>query len=522
MALQPFYEHDHLCSDVITKNARLYTNNIAVVCEHYRLTWAELDEATNQVANALLAKGLAKGSKVCLLMANSIESFIIFWGVIKAGCVIVPLNMMLDAPTLARLVNASDGEVFFVDGSMTSLVDGIRDELHNIRAENFYTLGLDRANWNNAGEFFQQASTANPNIKLTPADAMTLIYTSGTTGTPKGILHNHFGRLNYCYGFAAGLNINRHSVAICATPIYASGTWITMLPTLYNGGKIVLIPKFSAEAFLAAVDRNGGTHSFMVPAQYISILQNTSSSFDTSSLSVLVSAGQIMSLATRKDLAKRFPGTGLYEVYGMTEGFFTIAIPKDFNEKRLGTVGKPGFLEDIRIIGDNDQELATGETGEIVAYGPGMMQGYYGRPDLTEQTIWQNLQGRTYLRSGDLGHMDAEGYLYVSGRKKDMIKSGGINIYACDIEDVLMTHPDVAECAVVGVPHPRWSETPIAVIIPRKNPSASAADIRDWANDKLAKYQRLSEVFFVDDFPRATYGKIKKDDLRSRYNALFS
>jgi len=520
MPLKPVYEHDHLCSDAIYKNAVLYKNSTAVVCGDQRLTWHELNLQTNQIANALLDMGFEKGTKVCALLPNSIHSFIVFWGAIKAGCVIVPFNLMLDQKSLELLINSSDGKVIFTDDSTIDMIDGIRDKLVNIDDSRFFNFGEVRNVWGSAWDLLKAASTAKPDVKLHPSDSMTIIYTSGTTGTPKGIEHSHFGRLNYCYGFGAGLGVNRYSVAICATPIYASGTWISMFPTLYFGGKVVLLPKFTPEAFYEAVEKEGGTHSFMVPAQFISLLEHPDKG-DTSTLRVLVSAGQCLSKPTRQKIGEAFPTSGLHEVYGMTEGFFTLALPQDYSNERFGTVGKAGLHEEILIIGDDDKELPTGEIGEIVAYGPGMMKGYYGKPDLTAETIWVSPTGRTYLRSGDLGRLDDEGFLYICGRKKDMIKSGGINIYASDIEDVLMTHPAVKEVAVVGVPHPRWSETPIAVIVPRDD-NASAEEIQLWANERLAKYQRLSKVILRQELPRATYGKIQKDKLRAEFDGLFT
>jgi acyl-CoA synthetase (AMP-forming)/AMP-acid ligase II len=198
-------------------------------------------------------------------------------------------------------------------------------------------------------------------------------------------------------------------------------------------------------------------------------------------------------------------------------------MPGDFALGKRNTVGKPGFLEDIRIVNDEGQELSSGETGEIVAYGPGMMKGYADRPDLTSETIWLSPDGRTFLRSGDLGHLDEDGFLYVSGRKKDMIKSGGINIYAADLEEVLASHPFVVESAVVGVAHPRWMETPIGVVVLKPGlPATQADEVRDWVNSRVAKYQRLSRVVVCDDFPRATYGKIRKDALRELYRDIES
>jgi long-chain acyl-CoA synthetase len=514
----PHYRHDHLCSDVIYHNARIYPRKDALVCGSDRLTWAELDVSTNRVANALHGLGLKKGDKVCMFMPNSIASFTLFWGVVKAGCVIVPLNVMLDGASLARLINASDGQILFADSTTAQLAEDIRSALINIDDDRYFLFNGARPGWKSAENLVSTGRETAPVVSIDPDDTMTIIYTSGTTGTPKGIEHSHFGRLNYPYGFAAGLGITRYSVSICATPIYASGTWITMLPVMYNGGKIVLLPKFSARDFLDAVEHEGGTHSFMVPTQYIALLQESVDGRDLSTLQVLVSAGQTISQTTRTGLAGHFPSVGLYEVYGMTEGFFTIANPQDFARGKQATVGKPGFLEDIRIVGDDDQELPMGEIGEIVAYGPGMMKGYYGRKDLTEQAVWVSPAGRTYLRSGDLGRMDEDGFLFVSGRKKDMIKSGGINIYAVDLEEVLMEHPAVIEVAVIGVPDAKWTETPIAIVIPAADVDATEEQIRAWANARLSKYQRLSRVVFREDMPRATYGKVQKDRLRSEYD----
>lgn len=515
--MKPGYHNNHLIPDAIAHHARLQGDRIAVVCEDARLSWRDFDRRLNQLANALIGLGCSKGTKICMLMPNGIPAFLLFWASVRAGCVIVPLNPMLDDSSLARLTDASEGALFFADTETYEKADRIRDRLPAIRKDGFYLFGGKAAGWANAEELIDAAGTEAPGIALDPSDSMTIFYTSGTTGTPKGIEHSHFGRLNYCYGFGAGLGINRYSVAICATPIYASGTMITMVPTLYLGGKVVLLPKFSPQAFCEAVEREGGTHSFMVPAMYVAFLNDGDQSADLSTLQVLVSAGQTMPMVTRDALARRIPGSGIYEVYGMTEGFFTLAIPGDFARGKRNTVGKPGFLEDIRIIAEDDTELPDNEIGEIVAYGAGMMKGYYGRPDLTAETIWIGPEGRTFLRSGDLGYRDSDGFLYISGRKKDMIKSGGINVYAADLEEVLMAHPAVGEVAIIGIPHPKWMETPIGVVVLKPGKAASEDELLDWVNQRLAKYQRLSRIVLREDFPRVTYGKIHKDKLRDEF-----
>ncbi|MGQ0696817.1 MAG: class I adenylate-forming enzyme family protein [Panacagrimonas sp.] len=519
----PHYQLDLLCHDAIGHNARLHGRHTAVVCGEQRLSWAELHLRTNQVANAILGLGLRKGDKVCTLMPNSIAAFELFWGVVKAGCVIVPLNTLLDGAALARMIDASDGRLIFCDDSTVATVDAVRGELRNIDDAGYFTTGRAREGWLDAAALVSAAGSAAPEVSIGLHDTMTIMYSSGTTGTPKGIEHSHLGRLNYPWGFSAGVQIDRYSVAICSTPIFASGTWITMFPTMYRGGTVVLLPKFSPELFLDAVQRERGTHTFMVPTQYISILQHGVERHDTSSLRVIISAGQTLLQSTFDALRQTFPQAGIYEIYGMTEGFSTLAIPQDAERGKRGSVGKPSFLEDIRIIatGGSLAELPTGEVGEIVAYGPGMMKGYYGRPELTDQTTWIGEGGRTYLRSGDIGYLDTDGFLYVCGRLKDMIKSGGINIYAVDLEQILIQHPDVSEVAVIGVPHEKWQETPVAVVVPRAGAAVASEELRAWANERLAKYQRLSAVILRPDFPRATYGKVQKQALREEYRGLY-
>jgi acyl-CoA synthetase (AMP-forming)/AMP-acid ligase II len=510
---------DLLCSDAIRHNARVYGKDVAVVCEGQSLSWHELDVQTNRVANALHALGCVKGDKVALFLPNSLPAFVAFWGIAKSGCVIVALNTLLEGSALARLTNASDAKVIFVDSGTAALVDSIRPSLENIRPEGYFTFGAAAAGWQSAADLIGSGAASPPAVKVQGDDSMTVIFTSGTTGVPKGIEHTHFGRLNYPHGFGMGLRINRYSVAICATPIYATGTWITMFPTMYRGGRVVLLSKFTAEGFFAAVHAERGTHAFLVPTQYIALLQHQPSINVTGSLQVLVTAGQSLAPATYEALCAQFPSAQLYEIYGMSEGFSTLAIPEDRQRGKQGSVGKPAFLEDIRIIGPDGEELAAGEAGEIVGYGPGMMKGYYARPDMTRDATWVSPAGRTYMRSGDIGHLDADGFLYISGRLKDMIKSGGMNIYAVDIEQIIMQHAAVRETAVIGVPHEKWGETPIAVVILKAGASITANELLAWVNERVSKYQRLLKIVLQADMPRATYGKIQKQTLRDQYRA---
>jgi acyl-CoA synthetase (AMP-forming)/AMP-acid ligase II len=357
-------------------------------------------------------------------------------------------------------------------------------------------------------------------VRIEPHDIITILYTSGTTGRPKGIEHTHVSRLSYPYGFGIGLKTDRYSVAVLGTPPYASGTWITMAPTMYVGGTLVILPAFSAEAFLAAVEQERGTHAFLVPTQWIALLQyEKRSSFDVSSLRCLVTAGQPLSDRTYTGLEAAFPAGGMYEVYGFSEGFSTLRIPEDAARGKRTSVGKPALLDDIRVIDEAGRELPPGETGELVGHSLMMMNGYHNNPELTAQATWVSPSGLRFLRSGDMGHVDDEGFVYVSGRLKDMIKSGGINIYASDIEAVFMTHPDVSECAAIAVPDDKWGETPLLVVLVRPGGTVEAEALRVWGNERLAKYQRVSRLVVREQLPRAVYGKVAKQQLRDEFGS---
>jgi long-chain acyl-CoA synthetase len=514
------YDFALMCPDVIAHNARFQGNRTAVVCEDERLTWRELDERTNRVANALAAEGLGKGDKVALYMSTSLAAFVTFWGSVKAGCVTVPLNVLLDGESLARLTTDSDAVLVIADPTTEPRLDRVRDRLPGIRPDGFVTAGPAHDRWRSLDDLLAPVPGTPCGVKIRPDDIITILYTSGTTGEPKGIEHTHVSRMMYPYGFSMGLKIDRYSVAVLGTPPYASGTWITMIPTMYRGGTVVILPKFTAEAFLAAVERERGTHAFLVPTQWISILDHpTRPDYDVTSLRCIVTSGQPIPEKVYLGLEDAFSNAGIHEVYGFSEGFATLRLPQDAANGKRTSVGQPLMLEDVRIVDEQGAELPTGEAGEIVAHSIGMMTGYYKNPVLTAKSVWTAPDGRDFLRTGDIGYLDEDGFLFISGRIKDMINSGGLNIFAADIERVFVRHPGVSEAAAIGVPHPKWGETPLLIVIPSPGASIDPEELRVWGNAQLANYQKVSRVEVRDDLPRAVYGKVAKAALRQEFEA---
>jgi acyl-CoA synthetase (AMP-forming)/AMP-acid ligase II len=299
--------------------------------------------------------------------------------------------------------------------------------------------------------------------------------------------------------------------AMTTTALYSNGTWLMVLPALFAGGTVVVMPEFSPGEFLQTVQQENITHTFMVPTQFIVTLEDPSfDEHDLSSLEAVLCAGSPLRPDTKAEVLQRLTAN-LYDMYGFSEGFATMNKPH-MHALKPDSVGTPVLGFDVKIIADDDSEAGPGEVGEIAGYGAGMMKEYHRRPDATEAVIWLAPDGRSFIRSGDIGKLDEDGFLYILDRKKDMIISGGFNVFPADIETIVGEHEDVSDVTVIGVPHEKWGETPLALIIPRGD--ADAAGICAWANERLAKHQRLSNVEFREEFPRNALGKVLKRILR--------
>lgn len=505
--------------ELFAYNAKVHGSRTAVSCEGDRLTWSEFHARTNRIANALIALGLRKGDKVCLLMANSIAMFALMWATIRAGGVIAPLNVLTGRDALPAMIGNSDARFLFADAANAPVAETIRDRLAKVTVWGLCDSRAAIAGWTPLESLVAGSSDAEPAVAIDMSDSMNIIYSSGSTGIPKGIEHTHAARLAYTMAFAAGLQINRFTINICSTPLYTNGTWLAMLPTVYVGGTVVLMPKFSGSDFLQTVQRERATHTFLVPTQASMILEAPDlGSCDASSMQVLMLGSQMLTRTVADRLRAAFPAAGLYEVYGMTECSLTLAIPGDFARGKVGTVGLPLFGADVRIIDGEGKEAACGEVGEIAGSTSVTMKGYYKDPKRTQDLIWREpVTGRAFLKTGDLGRMDADGYLYIAGRARDMIKSGGINVFASDLEEVFSQHPDVIEAAAIAIPHPKWGETPLLLAIVRPGAVVTEHELMQWGNERLGKFQRVSRVEFRSEFPRTGNNKIIKRALRDPY-----
>jgi len=373
---------------LLTRHARYRPGHLALAVGGQRLSYRGLNAQVNRLANALLAAGLRKGDKVATVLPNGLELMMAYWAVAKTGLVIVPCSPLLQESGLATLLNDSDTSLVLADAGSAATLNCIREQLPAIRADRYVSVGEGSPPgfWRYADFVATAADGEPPDAHLESGDVYNIMYSSGTTGTPKGIVHTHAVRANYCTLFAAAWRMTPESVVLHAGSIVFNGAMLTLMPWMFLGCSYVLHEAFDAEAVIDAIEREKATHVLMVPSQIVAILNSPAFRPERlRSLEMLQSLGAPLLLEYKNRINEFLPGR-FYELYGLTEGFVTI-LDKNDNRRKTGSVGVPPPFMELRILDEDGRECGVGQIGEICGRGPIMMPGYYKRPDLTEKAI---------------------------------------------------------------------------------------------------------------------------------------
>ncbi len=495
-------------SDLIRDHAKERGSHPALIQDERKLDHAALDAYMDRIAATLQRDGLSAKDAIAICASTSIDYLAVFLAALRAGIAVAPLAPSSTPETIATMIADSSSKLFFLDEAVAEELKRVEGSIKARR------ISLDDSS---AGEPFTKwlaAEGAKPaHVDIDPSSAFNIIYSSGTTGTPKGIVQSHAMRWGQVQR-ASVIGYTPDAVTMVSTPLYSNTTLVSVFPTLAMGGTLIMTAKFDVDKFLKLSEKHRASHAMLVPVQYRRIMAHPDfDKFDLSAYKMKFSTSAPFAAEVKADVVKRWPG-GLCEYYGLTEGGGTCMLVAHLHPTKLHTVGQPLPGHDMRLIDENGNEVAAGEIGEVVGASPIMMNGYHNNPEKSREAEWFDKTGKRFIRTGDVGRFDEDGFLTLMDRKKDMIISGGFNVYPSDLEAIMTQHPAVLEAAVVGVPSIKWGETPVAFVVLKPNANVNANELQQWTNERVGKTQRLALVQILASLPRSAIGKVLKRELR--------
>lgn len=491
-------------SDLVRAHAAERPDHPAVIDPDGQISYADLDARADRVAASLQRDGATHA--ISIVSASRCDYVTVFLGALRAGLAVAPLAPSSLPEQIVSMAQDSDAAHLFLDGENEQALRAVLPRLPR-------RIRLDTPAFE---QWLVPAGTVPKPVPITPDMPFNIIYSSGTTGTPKGIVQSHGMRWLHMLR-APSYGYDRASITLLSTPLYSNTTLVSLFPTMAGGGTVLLMPKFDVVKYLELAQAHRVSHTMLVPVQYHRLMSHPDfDKYDLSAFRAKFCTSAPFGAALKADILKRWPGK-LLEFYGMTEGGGTCVLLAHDHPDKLHTVGRPAEGHDIRLIGENGKPVAPGEIGEVVGHSGATMIHYHKQPAKTAEAEWYDETGRRFIRTGDMGRFDADGFLQLMDRRKDMIISGGFNIYPSDLEAVLHGHDAVADVAVVGVASEAWGETPVAFVVMRPGVTVTAPELLLWANAKLGKMQRISAIEFREALPRSAIGKVLKRELRDEY-----
>jgi len=511
-----------LTGDMLRRSAARFPFKPAVIWQERQMTYHELDTAANRLANALLQAGVGKGEKIGMVCRNRIEYAVVFFGVARSGAVLVNLSTLYQESELAWVLEKADVTTLFYEDIFAPKVQaacrgssrGATPLLKRfVRIGHSIGIG-DSADDTGFDAFLAQGEPSQPNVAITPTDAFCMTYTGGTTGRPKGVLCSHLNRYITAHTVALEEALDERDVVGIVTPLFhVAALNIMFQPAILVGATTTFLSKWEPSDFAAMVSRTGMTAAFMVPTQVAMLLGAVG--FDASLYATwrkLSFAGAPMPDWVQKEMLRVLPQVAMTQIYGQSEMGVLTSLRAWYLLEKLGSVGRQAYNVDVALVDDTGQPVAAGHIGEIASRGNNVMLEYYREPEQTA-AIWRN----GWALTGDLGVMDEDGFITLVDRAKDMVISGGENIYPKEVENVLYELEQVAECAVFGIPDDKWGEVLAAYVLLRPHTTLDEAHIVAHCAQRLARFKRPRLVQFVDSFPKTPIGKIQKNLLREKY-----
>lgn len=494
----------------------------AIVFEDQTRTYGELRERQRRVANALLELGIEPMDRVAVISSNRLEYMEIEIGIAGARAIMVPLNWRLSAREIGFLMQRCEARAAFVEQRFLGVVRELRDNGELPGLEHLIVLGGEQDEESDHGfeRLCASVSAERPSSEGRFSEPHEIIYTSGTTGNPKGVVWTNGMVMFNALQYATDLHLtDRNSHYTLVDQFYIGGRHAFVWPLLLQGGTahFKASSAFDAAAIVEYWEQHRITHQMVAPTMLYDILEVPGlADRDLSALGVLVSAGAPLADSAIERASELMPDTAVMQFFGMSEGGACMTfVPARYAREKAGSAGRAAWHTQIKICDDEGVELRAGEVGEIVARGAAVTAGYWDAEEITRETIVDD-----WLRTGDLGYLDEDDFLYIAGRKKEMIISGGMNIYPAEIEDVIIEHPAVAAVAVIGIPHERWGETVCAVIETDEEAAVDGEEIIAFCKERLASFKKPTVVEVVDQIPRTATGKVQKFVLKERFGAV--
>lgn len=503
--------------EMLERNARLFPQKVAFVCGNESFTFSEYRNRVYRLINSLLDLKLAKGSRIAVLSRNSIRYFELYGAADRGGFILVPLNFRLKQQELAFLLKDSGAEVLFYESYYAEIVEELKKSLETV---NHYIV-IDGPGELSYEDLLMGASELQPAVQIDEDDPVYIVYTSGTTGLPRGVILTHRGQYQVANALALEMGLRKDDTTLDMMPLYHTGGHAVAQAHFYRGCTNVITTGFNPEEAFKIVEKERITTMQVVPAMIVDMLNHPDiDKYDTGTLRIIFYASSIMPVSLLKKAIAKW-GKIFFQAYGLTENgpVATVLSIEDHHvegperlTKKLASCGLPSANCDTRVVNDRGEEVKPGDIGEIVIRSEQVMTGYWNKADLTAQTLKNG-----WLHTGDLATVDEDGYIYIIDRQKDMIISGGENVYPREIEELIYTHPTVRECAVIGVPHPKWVESVHAVIVLKDQLKATEEEIIAFCREHMAGYKVPKSVEFIDGLPKNPSGKILKNVLRERY-----